>query len=191
MFFLAIILKNIGIIKTNPLLEIAEELGVNYILEGSGQKYGNSFSLVVQLIKAKGKETHMWAKPYEKEIKEVNDYIRIMSEIAQTIAEELKAVLSPEEKQLIEKIPTASLTADDFYQRGREKLTIYEVDSRNKAALQNAEDSFHKALKYDSTFAQAYTGLASVYWSKHYWNEYFSENFLDSILIFTNKSIVD
>ena len=175
--------------KNKSIPEIAEELGVNYILEGSGQKYGNSFSLVVQLIKAKGKETHMWAKPYEKEIKEVNDYIRIMSEIAQTIAEELKAVLSPEEKQLIEKIPTASLTADDFYQRGREELTIYEVDSRNKAALQNAEDSFHKALKYDPTFAQAYTGLASVYWSKHYWNEYFSENFLDSILIFANKAL--
>jgi len=173
--------------KSTP--EIAKELGVNYIIAGSGQKYGKTFSLVVQLIKAKDKETPLWAKPYEKEIKEVNDYIKVMSEVAQAIAEELKAVLSPIEKQLIEKIPTASLTADDFYQRGIEELTKYEVDNRNKAALQNAEDSFYKALKYDSTFAQAYTGLASVYWSKHYWNEYFSENFMDSILIFTNKAL--
>ena len=173
--------------KSTP--EIAKELGVNYIIAGSGQKYGKTFSLVVQLIKAKDKETPLWAKPYEKEIKEVNDYIKVMSEVAQAIAEELKAVLSPIEKQLIEKIPTASLTADDFYQKGIEELTKYEVDNRNKAALQNAEDSFYKALKYDSTFAQAYTGLASVYWSKHYWNEYFSENFMDSILIFTNKAL--
>jgi TolB-like protein len=173
--------------KSTP--EIAKELDVNYIIEGSGQKYGNSFSLVVQLIKAKGKETHLWAKPYEKEIKEVNDYIRIISEISQTIAEELKAVLSPVEKQLIEKIPTASLTADVFYERGKEELTKYEIDNSNKASLQKAEDSFHNALKYDSSFAQAYTGLASVYWNKHYWNEYFSENFMDSILIFTNKAL--
>ena len=174
---------------TKSIPDIARELNVNYILEGSGQKYGNSFSVTVQLIKAKGKETHLWAKPYEKEIKEVNDYIRIISEISLTIAEELKAVLSPVEKQLIEKIPTASLTADVFYERGKEELTKYEIDNSNKASLQKAEDSFHNALKYDSSFAQAYTGLASVYWNKHYWNDYFSENYMDSILVYTNKAL--
>jgi TolB-like protein len=175
--------------KTKSISEIAKELDVNYIMEGSGQKYENSFSITTQLIKAKGKETHLWAKTYKQEIKEVNDYIRIESQIAQAVATELKATITPEEKQLIEKTPTANLTAYDFYQIGREELTKFEVNNYNKDALGKAENLFHEALKYDSTFAQAYTGLASVYWSKHYWNEYFSENFLDSILIFTNKAL--
>ncbi len=173
--------------KTIP--EIAREQNVNYILEGSGQKYGNSFSVTVQLIKAKGKESHLWAKAYDQEIREVNDYIKIISEIAVSVAAELKTALTPEEKQLIEKIPTSSLTADDFYQRGNEELTKYELDNRNKEALQNAEDSFLKALKYDATFAKAYTGLARVYLNKHFWNEYFSENFMDSALIFADKAL--
>jgi TolB-like protein len=169
--------------KAKSISEIAKELGVNYIIEGSGQRYGNSFSLVVQLLKAKGKENHLWAKTYDQEIKEVNDYINIESEIAQRIAAELKAAIAPEEKQLIEKTPSGSLTAYDFYQRGIEELKKFGNDNSNRPALQKAEDFFYKALKYDSSFAQAYTGLANVYWGKHYWDEYFSKKFIDSVLI--------
>ena len=176
--------------KTKSISEIAKELDVNYIIEGSGQKYGNSFSVTTQLIKAKGKETHLWAKTYDQEIKEVNDYIRIQSQIAQAVASELKATITPEEKQLIEKTPTTSLTAYDFYQIGREELTKYESDTRNKTALQKADDLFHKALKYDSTFAQAYIGLAQVYWGRHSSaNEYYSENYGDSVLILCNIAL--
>ncbi len=174
--------------KSNP--EIARELGVSYIIEGSGQRYGNSFSLVVQLIKAKGKETHLWAKTYDQEIKEVNDYIRVQNEIALIVATELKAVITPEEKQLIEKTPTTSLTADDFYQRGREELIKYNIyGKQNKETLNRAYVLFKEALKYDSTFAHAYTGLAWVYLYKHYWKTMFTENFLDSVLILANKAL--
>ena len=84
-----------------------------------------------------------------------------------------------------------NLTAYDFYQQGREEHTKYWIDHRNTAALQKAEDFYHKALKYDSTFAQAYSGLARLYWDKHYWKEkeYFSENFMDSVLILTNIAL--
>ena len=128
---------------------------------------------------------------FEKEISETKDIFNIQSQIAQSIAAELKATITPEEKQLIEKIPTTNLTAYDFYQRGREEHTKYWIDNRNKAALQKAEDLYRKALKYDSTFAQAYSGLARVYWDKHYWKEkeYFSENFMDSVLILTNIAL--
>lgn len=112
-----------------------------------------------------------------------------MSEIAQTIADELKAVLSSEEKHLIEKIPTANLTADDYYQRGREEYTKYVIDNTKRAELRRADFLYHEALKYDSTFAQAYTGLASVYWERHYWESYLSENLLDSVLILSNIAI--
>ena len=176
-------------IKTKSIPEIAKELGVNYIIEGSGQKYGNSFSVTTQLIKAKGKETHLWARTYDQEIKEVNEYIRIQSQIAQTVATELRAIITPEEKQLIEKTPTASLTAYDFYQRGREELTKYWVNNDNRTALQKAEDLYNKALKYDSTFALAYTGLAWVYWNKSDVEEYFSKNYMDSVLILSDIAL--
>ena len=169
--------------------EIAKELGVNYIIEGSGQKYGKTFRLRVQLIKAKGKETHLWAESYEQEIKEPKDIFRIQSLIAQTIATELKAVITPEEKQLIEKAPTSSITAYDFYQRGREEHWKYWSNNDNREALERAEDLYYKTLQYDSTFAQSYTGLAWVYWDKHYWGTFFSESFLDSVLILADIAL--
>ena len=59
--------------QTKPTIpEIAKKLGVNYIVEGSGQKYGNKFRLRVQLIRA-AKESHLWAKSYEQEINEAKD----------------------------------------------------------------------------------------------------------------------
>jgi TolB-like protein/Tfp pilus assembly protein PilF len=179
--------------KSTP--EIAKKLRVNYIVEGSGQKYGNKFVLRVQLIVANN-EKHLWGKSYEQEIHETSDLINIQSQIAQSIAAELKATMTPEEKQLIEKTPTKNLTALDFYLRGREEYTKYWINKNNtgvlqKDVLQKAEDLYRKAVKYDSTYAQAYTGLARVYWDKNYGKEkeYFSENFMDSVLILTNHAL--
>jgi TolB-like protein len=164
--------------------EIAKKQGVSYIVEGSGQKYGNTLILRVQLIKGKGKEAHLWAKTYEQEIKEVKDYIRIPSQIAQSISAELKAVITPEEKHIIEKATTTSLTANDFYLRGKEEQRRYlQYNTSSRIYLDQAEQKYRKALEFDPTFAYAYTGLASVLWEKHYWDNYYSENFLDSILI--------
>ena len=168
---------------TKSNTEIAKELGVTYIVEGSGQKYGNTFRLRVQLIKAKGKETHIWAKPYEQEIQAVTDIFRIHSQIAQAIASELEAVISPEEKQLIEKTPTSSLSAHDFYVKGREEHTHFWIDNNDTTALGEAEDYYRKAMEFDSTFAAAYTGLARVYWDRHLVKNYLLKNFQDSTII--------
>jgi tetratricopeptide (TPR) repeat protein len=136
----------------------------------------------VQLIDAL-KDKHIWTESYEKEIKEVRDIFSIQSQIAQSIAEELKTVITPEEKKLIEKIPTTNLTAYDFYWRGREEHLKYWNNLINRDALQKAEDLYHYTLQYDSTYALAYTGLAWVYWDKHYFKDYLSESFLDSVPI--------
>ena len=164
---------------------ICQELDVAYLLEGSFQKYGDNARLIVQLIKT-GKEGHVWANEYDRNW---NDIFSVQSEVAQTIARELQAAITPEEKQLIEKIPTANLTAYDFYQRGREEYLKYQLDNDNREALERAEDLYRKALEYDSTFAQAYTGLAWVYRDKYYWKTFFSEEFLDSVLILTNIAL--
>jgi TolB-like protein/Tfp pilus assembly protein PilF len=170
-----------GSTKTS-LPKIAKELNVNYIVEGSGQKYGNKFVLRVQLIAA-GNEKHLWGKSYDREIRETSDIISMQNEVAQSIAAELKTIITPEEKQLINKIPTTNLTAYDFYQQGRDEYA--------KGSLKKAETLYHKALKYDSTFAKAYSGLAWVYWDRHLVKEkeYFSKNFMDSVLILTSIAL--
>jgi len=182
--------------------EIARELRVNYIVEGSGQKYGNEFRLIVKLFHASRKETCLWVKSYEQEIHETGDLFRITSTVAHAIAEELKAVITPQEKQRIEKVPTTDLSALDFYLRGREeegKFPYYDLTASSAfiagltpstgLSVERAEKMYKTALEYDSAFALAYTGLAGIYWRKNYHKEYFSENFLDSVLILTEKAL--
>jgi tetratricopeptide (TPR) repeat protein len=165
--------------------EICKELEVAYLLEGSFQKYGDQARLIVQLI-IPGMEGHIWANEYNRNWK---DIFSVQSEVAQTIAQELQAVITPDEKQLIDQIPTTNLTAYDFYQRGKNEHLRYQFDNDNKEALERAEDLYYKALEYDSTFAQAYTGLAWVYMDKHYWETFLTENFLDSMLILANIAL--
>jgi len=167
-----------------PIPTIAKELNVSYILEGSGHRDGDNVCLFVQLLDGKN-DQHVWSKRYDATIE---DIFFMQSEIVQLIANELKAIITPEEKQLIEKTPTINLTALDFFQRGREEHWKYQLYSDRKA-LEKAEDFYNKALEYDSTFAQAYTGLAWVYWNKHYLGTFFSEDFLDSVLILTDIAL--
>jgi len=170
-----------------PIPEIASEMKVAYIVEGSGQRYGNKIRLRVQLVEGNS-DTHIWADSYDEVINGPEDIFRIQSQIAKSIAAELQAVITPEEKQLIEKRPTSNLTAYDFHQRGENELWKYE-QSDDTNALDRAENYFHKALEHDSTFAQVYLGLADVYYEKHYWKDFFSEDFLDSFLILTNIAL--
>jgi len=90
---------------------ICQELNVTYLLEGSFQKYGDNAKLITQLIKP-GKEGHVWANEYNRDWK---DIFSVQSEVAKTIASELHAVITPEEKQIIEKTPTTNLKAYDYY----------------------------------------------------------------------------
>ena len=168
--------------------EIGKKLDVEYIVEGSGQKYGNAFRLRVQLIEA-SKDNHIWAESYEQDIQETKDIFRIQSQIAQSIAAELKARITPEEKQLIEKIPTANLMAYDFYKRGEEEIRKYISDNSNKQTLKRAEEMYNKALELDSTYAKAYIGLAYVYLNKHGFDSYYTENYLDSVFILADRAL--
>jgi tetratricopeptide (TPR) repeat protein len=153
---------------------------VEYLLEGSFQKSGDNVRLIVQLIKA-DKDEHIWSSEYDRNWK---DIFSVQSEVAQAIARELDAVITPEEKQIIERIPTKSLTAYDFYQRGEEEL-----GKHDSIALIKAQELFKKALAYDSKFSLAYVGLAWVYFNKNFYKEYFSRNFLDSVRIFADIAL--
>jgi len=177
--------------------EIAKNLDVSYIVEGSGQKVGNKFRLRVQLIRGKGKEAHLWANSYEQELMETSDLFSLQAQIAQAIAAELKATITPEEKQLIENKSTISLTALDFYQKGRDEHKKYLQEDFNYKLLDNAVAYYKLALKSDSTFAQAYLGLAKAR-SNYYWRDIgtkwkFSEDEMklvkDSIMSLVDKAL--
>jgi TolB-like protein/Flp pilus assembly protein TadD len=164
---------------------IAEEMNVSYILEGSGQKYGNQLRLTLQLIDARN-DRHLWSSPFQREIKS-EDIFALQSEVAQLVAKEIKAIITPEEKERIEKIPTTSQTAYDLFLKGLEELRKYSID--NKEAAERAEDLFQYALDYDSTFAAAYAALAEAYWRKNQSQALLSEDLLDKVLVLTDIAL--
>jgi len=172
--------------NTKSAKEIGKELDVSYLIEGSFFMIEDQVKLTIQLVVAE-EGNHVFFKEYDRNYE---DIFVVQSEVAQTIAKEIEIAITPEEKQRIEKVPTTSLTALDLYQRGREEHNHYLLNENNKEALERAEYFYTKALEYDSSFAQAYTGLAWVYWDKHYWEEYFAENFLDSVLILADKALI-
>ena len=176
-----------GIVELS-MPEIAKDLNVNYIVEGSGQMYGNAYRLRIQLIEGRT-DNHLWAEPYQGEIENSSNVFDIQTMIAKSIAKELNAVITPEEELLIEKEMTTSLTALDSYQKARDLLFKYLYNEGDRDDLNEAEELYNKALKNDPTFAAAYSGLAFVYWEKFYWNSYFSDNFLDSVLVLAEKAL--
>ena len=143
--------------QKKPISEIAQELGVNYIVEGSGQKYGNTFRVRAQLIMAEH-ESHLWGESFQQKITVVEDIFNIQTKIAETIADELKAVITPEEKQLIEKVPTSNNEAYEAYLKGR-----FYLQNVNQNNLDIAQKHFELAIEKDPAYAYAYTGIAYIW----------------------------
>ncbi len=143
--------------QKRPISEIAQELGVNYIVEGSGQKYGNSFRLRAQLIMAEH-ESHLWGESFQQKITDVEDIFNIQIKIAESIAEELKAIISPEEKRLIEKIPAADLAVYDEYLKARSYWNDLSKESLNKAL-----EFLNSGVEKNPDWAPLYAGLIQVW----------------------------
>src|SRR5213080_2773101 len=119
------------------LREIANTLGVSHVVEGSVQRAGDRVRVNVQLIDARN-DTHVWAEHYDRD---VADVFTVQTEIAQQIANQLKANLSPAEKAAIAERPTADLLAYAYYTKAKE-IDIYgnwESAENEKAANQKVE----------------------------------------------------
>lgn len=135
--------------------EIAKELNVNYIVEGSGQKIGDRILLNIQLIEA-STDKHLWGNQYQKETK---DIFELQQEVSKSIAQEIRAIITPDEQKRIEKIPTEDLVAYDYFLKGRDLLS-----KSGQANLEEAVIYFNKAIERDSKFAQAYAHLSFAYY---------------------------
>lgn len=134
--------------------EMAHELNVTYFVEGSGQKIGDRILLNIQLIDGVH-DKHLWAKQYRREVK---DIFELQREIAQNIADEIKAVITPDEHKRITKKPTENLEAYDAFLKGNELFVRGTTESLNKSI-----PFYRNAIAHDSLFAMAYANLASVY----------------------------
>jgi TolB-like protein/class 3 adenylate cyclase/Tfp pilus assembly protein PilF len=135
--------------------EIGKQLGVAHLLEGSVQRSGNRVRVTAQLVDART-DTQQWAERYDRDLADV---FVIQSEIAKTIADQLRAKLSPQEKARVEEIPTWNTEAYVFYLRANQI-------ARNPDTLledyKAAEQLYMQAIALDPDFALAHARLAST-----------------------------
>jgi TolB-like protein/Tfp pilus assembly protein PilF len=143
--------------------EIGRQLGVAYLLEGSVQRTKNRVKVMAQLIDARS-DAHLWAEQYDREIADV---FAIQSEIAQAIAGQLQAKLSPSEKAAIQQ-STRDIEAFDLYLRAKELLKTFYDTPTWKETLLKAARLFDEAISRDPNFALAYCGATSAHDSL-YW----------------------
>ena len=164
--------------------EIAEELHVNYLVEGSGQRVGNQVLLNVQLINA-STDTPIWVEQYNRE---VEDIFELQNDVAKKIADAIAAVVTPTELEQIEKKPTENLLAYDYYLQALDPYY-----SRSEEGLEKAISLFEKAIEQDPEFALAYANIAISYYllemsqiEKQYTEKI--NSFADKALLYDSKS---
>jgi TolB-like protein len=143
---------------TKPIREIARELGVTYVLEGSVRRAGSKVRVTGQLIHASTDE-HVWAKAYDRDI---TDVFAIQAELSQAIAAALQAAISPAEQTLLERKPTSNPDAYDLNLKAR---SAYEGNSTD---LSIQEKWLVDAVQLDPSFAQAWALLAALHAGSHF-----------------------
>jgi TolB-like protein/Tfp pilus assembly protein PilF/predicted Ser/Thr protein kinase len=139
--------------------QVGNALGVSHVLEGSVRKTGAWLHVNVQLIDTRT-DSHVWAEEYDRDVK---DMFAVQSEIAQQVAKQLHAKISPAEKLAIEPAPTANLTAFDLYSRAKNLILAWNYTPNERGNLLQAADLLNQAITHDPTFFQAYCQLAWVH----------------------------
>ena len=139
---------------TKNLPQIARELNVDTVVEGSMMRSGNRIRVCAQLIDA-GSDTHLWAQGYDIEMR---DLLSLQSSVAQAIVQEVRVQLTPRERLRIGMVRLADPAAHDAYLLGR-----YHWNKRTSQAIDRAIELFEKARGIDPNAAEAYVGLASAY----------------------------
>ena len=160
------------------LVQIARELGVRYLLEGSVRKAGQKVRITAQFIDGTT-GGHIWADRYDREL---TDIFALQDEITKTIVEQLQLKLGAFETSEIEKAPTQNIDAYSYYLKGRQ---FYHM--RTKQFLERGRQMFLKAVELDPGFARAYAGIADC---DSFANSWFGATVsIDEILATTDRAI--
>ncbi len=164
--------------KPVKVQEVAKDLGVSFVLEGSVRKAGARVRVTGQLIHGKH-GGHVWADRYDRDL---TDIFAIQDEITHAIVEQLKVKLLPQEKKSIGQTQTGSVEAYTFYLRGRQFLHRH-----SKTYYQLARRMFAQAVELDPLYARAYAGIADC--DSFLFLHYHVDVGIDSILAMSAKAL--
>jgi len=137
-----------------PLPQIALELDVDAVVEGTVLRSGNRVRITAQLIRASA-DKHLWAESYEGEL---SDVLALQKKVARSIAEQIRIKLNPKEQTGLNHVKVVNAEAHEAYLKGR-----YFWNQRTAEGLKKAVGYFNQAIERDPIYAQAYAGLADSY----------------------------
>lgn len=148
--------------STKSVREIGEELQVNYILEGSATIIDNNTRIYLQLIETSS-DRHLWSSPFQRKIT-LENLFEVQSEVALAVTGELKAILTPEEIERIEKKPSENVAATNLYLQARSYMNISETMADvYPEEVDRARHLLKQAIALDPEFANAYAWLGNIY----------------------------
>ncbi len=142
--------------------QIGQELGVDYILEGSVRRDGGRARISTQLIRVSD-QTHVWAQSFDREIR---DFLQVQQELGEAISEQVQITLKPEPQQERARTRQINPEAYDDYLKG-----LYVWNQFTPAGVMKSIEYFQQAIKKDSALAQAYAGLSESYGVLMDWNK--------------------
>ena len=160
--------------RTKTIPQIARELGVNYIIEGSGQKIGDQVSLYIQLIETSS-DKHLFSNRYNMKLE---DIFNLQSEVAIKVASEIKEVITSEEKESIKKSPATNFDAMNLFLQANDVHNIAESEGKWELNIK-AEHLYKRAIQLDSTYADTYASLGWIV----------SKRNIDSALYLANRAL--
>jgi tetratricopeptide (TPR) repeat protein len=141
-----------GTKKTLP--EIAKELNVDGVLEGSVMRSGTRVRITAQLLQART-DRHVWADTYDRDLVDV---LRLQSQVAQAVAQQVRIQLTPEQRARLRSAPVVNPSAYEAYLKGSFSRPL-----GTQVAIKQAQSYFEEAVREDPRFALAYVGLADCY----------------------------
>jgi TolB-like protein len=136
------------------LPEIAKELNVDAVIEGSVMRAGDRVRIAVQLIDTRT-DRHLWAETYDRDL---GDVLRLQSEVAEAVAQQIQMQLPPGQQARLRSVPIVNPQAYEAYLKGR-----FYAFAGTRAALKRAQGYYEDSVRKDPTFALAYAGLADCF----------------------------
>lgn len=165
--------------SNKDIQEIAKELNVSYLVEGSGQRVGDQVLLNIQLIDASN-DRPIWVKQYSREVRDV---FALQNEVAKKIASAIEATVTPAELEQIEKKPTENLIAYDYYLQALDPFLM-----RTDKGLEKAIGLFEKAIEQDPEFALAFANIAISYYILE--KDQIEKQYTDKINRYADKALL-